>query len=121
MKNLKKLIGRVLISTEISTNTIVAINGDVENDKSAILTLSNVLYFKDYTLHINNPISIVPSDKVLNDLIGYKVKNTIERLHEVEIQFSYGFKLIINMRDEIYYDPEAMCLHGPDNLIVVWP
>ena len=117
---LKRLIGKLFVSAEINTNTIVAINEVVENGKSEILTLSNTLFFEDYRLNVYNPISVIPADKIVGDLIGCKVTLTDERLNEAEIQFDNGYKLIINMRDEVYFDPEARCLYGPNNFWVVW-
>ena len=38
-----------------------------------------------------------------------------------DLLFDNGFRFIVDLRDEAYSgDPEAMCLNGPNNLIVVW-
>ena len=119
-KYLNRLIGKKLMSVSISTNTIVAINGKNEKKNSDKFTLSNVLNFDDYNLHIYNPITIEPSNKELNDLIGDIVVNTDERENDAEILFDSGCKLLVNMQAEAYYDPEAMSLYGPNSFFVVW-
>jgi hypothetical protein len=113
---LNRLVGKVLTSVNVSPSTILSI---IENGK-ALYTITNTLYFEDYRLNINNPISILPVAKELDDLVHLKVVATKERKKEAEIVFDSGYKLIVDMRDEGYYDPEAMYLTGPDNFWVVW-
>jgi hypothetical protein len=115
-KYLNRLIGKTLTSTNLSTSTVLPING---NGKE-LYTIANSLHFEDYRLDINNPISIVPVEKELELLIGLKVIATEERKEEAEIIFDNGNKLLIDMRDEVYYDPESMVLNGPDNFCAVW-
>jgi len=115
-KYLNRLVSKILTSTNVSTNTVLPING---NGKE-LFTVANLLHFGDYRLNINNPISIIPSDKKLESLIGLKVIATNEGEEEAEIVFDNGYKLLVDMRDEVYYDPEAMYLSGPDNFWVVW-
>src|ERR1700740_2993845 len=115
-KYLNRLIGKSLISTSISTSTILPLNG---NGKE-LYTIANSLHFEDYRLDINNPISFIPADKDLESLIGLKVIATDERKEEAEIIFNNGFKLIIDMRNEAYYDPESMVLNGPNSFCAVW-
>lgn len=115
-KYLNRLTGKRLTSFDISTSTVLPING---NGKE-VYTIANALYFEDYQLNINNPISITPSDKELQDLVDQKVMATDERKDEAEIVFANGTKILVDMRDEVYYDPEAMYLIGPNNFWVVW-
>lgn len=115
-KYLNRLIGKRLLSTRISTSTVLPING---NGKE-LYTIANSLHFEDYRLDINNPITFIPADKDLESLIGLKVIGTDERKEEAEIIFDNGFKLIVNMRDEVYYDPESMVLNGPNSFCAVW-
>ncbi|MDB5232366.1 MAG: hypothetical protein JWN76_3171 [Chitinophagaceae bacterium] len=110
------MIGKRLLSTRISTSTVLPING---NGKE-LYTIANSLHFEDYRLDINNPITFIPADKDLESLIGLKVIGTDERKEEAEIIFDNGFKLIVNMRDEVYYDPESMVLNGPNSFCAVW-
>ena len=117
---LNRLIGKTLISTGISTNTIFPINASNSSNSNGIFTISNVLYFEEYDLHINNPITITPGEKELNDLVGLKVLHTSEKQKEASIIFENGDKIWINMSDEAYFDPEAMVLNGPNHFWVVW-
>jgi hypothetical protein len=119
-KYLSQLIGKSLASTAIDTSTIFGINQSNEDSPNGQLIISNILYFESYSLHIYNPISISPSDKELEDLVGHKVIATDERAKEAELAFDNGYMLLINMQDEVYYGPESMCLYGPNNFLVVW-
>ena len=115
-KYLNRLVGKILTSINISTSTVLPING---NGKE-LYTIANALCFEDYQLNINNPISILPLNKELKDLVHLKVVATDERKEQAEIIFEGGYKILVDMRDEAYYDPEAMYLTGPDNFWVVW-
>lgn len=87
-----------------STNTVLPING---NGKE-LCTIANTLYFQDYQLDVYNPISIFPTGKQLNELIRQKVVATDERQEEAEIIFDDGYKMLVYMRNEAYYGPEAI-------------
>ena len=115
-KYLNRLVGKILTSINISTSTIFPINGNGRE----LFTIANTLHFEEYQLEINNPISILPIGKELEDLVHLKVIGTDEREKEAEIVFDGGYKLLVDMRDEVYYHPEAMYLHGPDSFWVVW-
>lgn len=118
---LNRLVGEILVSTDISTNTIYPINDSAkESATNALFTLSNVLHFREYDLHINNPITITPYGKELSNLIGQKVIYTVEKPKEASIVFEGGDKIWVNMSDEVYFDPEAMVLNGPNGFWVVW-
>lgn len=113
---LNRLVGRFLKSANLTTSTVLPVNGEGKE----LYTIANSLYFDEYRLDINNPISIVPSDKSLGSMTGAKVISTDERKEEAEILFDNGYKILIDMRDEVYYDPESMVLNGPDNFCAVW-
>jgi hypothetical protein len=113
---LNKLIGKKLTSTDINTSTAFAINKP--NDKGRMSIVLHLI-FEDYRLEIYNPIKIFP-DKKLDDMVKLRVVETLETEYQAELVFETGYKLIVDMRDEVYSDPEAMCLSGPDNFWVVW-
>lgn len=109
-----------MTSTSIGTSTIFPINGNTDDGTGVKFTIDNILYFEDFQLNINNPISLTPLDKELDNLIGLKVIETDERKEEAELVFENGYRLVVNMRDEVYYGPEAMSLNGPNGFCVVW-
>lgn len=113
---LNNIIGKTLNSSSISTSTVIPLN---QNGKE-LLTIANSLMFEDFRLDINNPVTIEPNNKSFEDLIGEYVIAIKEDSKEIELKFSNNAKLKINMRDEVYYDPEAMVLYGPNDLCVVW-
>ena len=117
---LEKLIGKTVTKTDINTSTVTAIVENTDgpfNQKTSIILQ---LYLEEYLLNIYNPITIVPDYKEFNDLNGSKVIAVDENKEEARLIFNNGNVLTVNMRDEVYWDPEAMCLYGPDNFFVVW-
>ncbi len=117
---LRRLLGKTFTKTEMATSTTFPIENsrDYPNDGRMEITL--LIFFEDYNLEIFNPITIIPNDKELLDFIGLKVIDTGETKDEAELIFDNGYKIIVNMRNDVYYGPEAMCLNGPDNFWVVW-
>lgn len=116
---LKLLIGKKVSKTEHSTNIIIPIKDVVES--STINTSIYIqVYFEDYRLNIYNLISISPQGKIIADIVGLTVIEAYESDEEAVLIFNNEYKLIVNMRDEAYSDPEAMYLAGPNNFWVVW-
>ena len=117
---LQLLIGKPVTGAKYNTSTVAPINND-KNDSSLIRTSIFVqIYFEDYRLNIYNTIRISPSDKVVDNFVGLKVLEAYETGDEAVLVFSDGYKIVIDLRDEAYSDPEAMYLTGPDNFWVVW-
>lgn len=65
-------------------------------------------------------MKISPSDKVVSDFVGLKVFKAYETKDDTILIFSDDYKIVVDLRDEAYSDPEAMYLIGPDNFWVVW-
>lgn len=117
---LKLLIGKYVTKTEYSSSTIAPINGD-KNDPFLIKASVFVqIYFEDYRLNIYNTMHVIPSDRMVNDFIGLKVMEVYETKEEAILKFKNNYKIIVDMRDEAYSDPEAMYLAGPNNFWTVW-
>lgn len=117
---LKKLIGKTVTKTDIKTSSVSPITKfkvETINIKTSIVIQ---LHLEDYLLNINNQITISPDYKEFNDLKGLKIIATDESNEEVKLTFSNGTVLYVNLRDEAYWDPEAMCLYGPDNFFIAW-
>ena len=86
---LNRLVGERLRTTELTTSTLLPING---NGKE-ILVVANSLIFEEYSLQINNPISISPNHKILEDLIDLRVEKAIEGEDFAAILFEGNFTL----------------------------
>lgn len=78
--------------------------------------------FEDYQLSIVNPVHVTGIDGPLelSSLKGKMVNRVEENEHTALIGFNDGLQLVIDLRDESFVGPEAMVLHGPADLIVVW-
>ena len=51
---------------------------------------------------------------------GLRVLHVVESKDEVIIELQNLIEIVVNLRDEAYYGPEALILEGPGDLIVVW-
>ncbi|MBL0343632.1 MAG: hypothetical protein IPP71_23915 [Bacteroidetes bacterium] len=79
-----------------------------------------MIQIEEYSLTISNPISLFGQVKGLNGLIGRKIINVIDDDEQATFYTDENIHFQVNLRQEFYAGPEAMSLHGPDNLIVVW-
>lgn len=77
------------------------------------------LEIEDYTLIITNKFTLAPSAPI-DSLINTVIVNVEESESSIRIQVSNGLLLTIDLSDEAYFGPEALVLHGPDNLCIVW-
>jgi len=117
---LKLLIGKTVVNTEYSTSTVVPLSS-AENDSSLMRTTVFVqIYFEDYLLHIYNKMRVLPNSKAISDFIGLIVIDAYETKEEASLVLQDDNKLIVDLRDEAYSDPEAIYLTGPNDFWVVW-
>lgn len=114
------LIGKFVTDNRFSTSTTAFIRNDEADPKEVRVTLSVQLYFGEYILNINNPITILPGNLNLDNLVGREVRMVMETNVEAILIFTENVKVIVNLRDEAYHDPEAMTLYGPNNFCIVW-
>jgi hypothetical protein len=77
------------------------------------------LEMEDYTLIITNKFTLAPSASI-DSLINTVIVNVEESESCIRIQVSNGLFLTIALSDDAYFGPEALVLHGPDNLCIVW-
>jgi len=117
---LEILIGKTVTKTDINTSTITAIIKNTDESFNQNMSIVLQLYLEEYLLNIYNPITIVPDYKEFGDLNGLKIIDVDESKEEAKLIFDNGNVLTVNMRDEVYWDPEAMCLYGPDNFFIAW-
>lgn len=80
------------------------------------------LTFDDYILNIYNPLTVQVNGNTSNvaSLRGLVVERIIESKDSINLKFSEGYTLIIDIRANQYNGPEALTLQGPHNLYVVW-
>jgi hypothetical protein len=117
---LKQLLGKLVTATDTGTSIIIGINmkeGDPDRERTFAMVQ---LFIEDYILNIENPTTIYPLGKELDDLEGLKIIAVEETKEEAELIFDNGSRLIVNLRDEAYEGPEAMSLRGPNNFFVSW-
>lgn len=117
---LERLVGKHLNRTGINTSTVAPIGVNEKDPTNVRMTITIQFYFEDYVLNVYNPITIVPENTQLNDFIGLSVIYVSETTEEAKLFFDNDAVLVVNLRDEAYYDPEAMTLYGPDNFCAVW-
>ena len=90
----------------------------MENTSMLVYTEIN---FENYELSIFNSHEIISTNnKFLINMIGQKVISVEENNVEAHIKFENNDVIKIQLGDEAYNGPEAMCLCGPDRLCVVW-
>jgi len=119
---LKNLIGQSIKNIDVDINTVVSLKEKKDDRPDQLMSVCTQIYFDKYRLDIYSKTKIIGAINItIKDLEGSKVIETNETNEIAELFFDNGNKLIIDLRDEGYSsDPEAMCLQGPDNLIVVW-
>lgn len=117
---LQQLVGKTVANTELITGTVIARKASRDEPDNIQIELTWQMYLEDYILNIYNAMSIRPDEKEFDDLRGLKVIAVDENKERAELIFDNGTKLQVDLRDEAYTGPEAMCLYGPDNLCVVW-
>ncbi len=119
MSHLEKLIGRKIIEIKLSTESYFPLNS--ADDKIEPQIVNSVwINLGDYKITIVNPISIENGPSDVNSFLNQKIIDVSANDKEACLTTESGQKLIIDLRDESYNGPEAMVLHGPDDLIVVW-
>lgn len=119
---LKKLIGQTIKNVDIGINTIVSLKENKGDQSGKLMAVNTQIHFDEYRLDVYNKSKIIGSRSLsTKDLVGLTVIETTETNETAELFFENGNRIVIDLRDEAYSsDPEAMCLQGPDNLIVVW-
>ena len=116
---LNKIVGLIINDVYTETETIISLKEKKEEETNETISVYIQLHFNKYTLNIYNKFEIIPNRKT-SDLKGLKVISIEETKEEVNLLLDNGTCIKINLRDEAYMGPEAMCLYGPDNLCVVW-
>lgn len=122
MSLLGRLIGQTVLTVSDDVATYIPVDAPVGFPESGQAVLTRVIGFEEYQLSIVNPAHLAGNDGSLelSSLKGKVVSRVEENEHTALIGFNDGLQLVIDLRDESFIGPEAMVLHGPDDLIVVW-
>ncbi len=119
---LKFLIDKVVSDITIDVNIVIGLKQTKEDESLEQRSVYTQIYFGEYRLDVYNKSEIAGStNNNIKDLLGLKVVETNETNEKAELFFDNGYAFIVDLRDEAFSnDPDAMCLEGPNNLIVVW-
>lgn len=79
----------------------------------------HVLRIGDYTLNIMNRFQLIGIDS-LDQAQGLRIETVQEVDDALTLMLQNSNSIVVDLSDDAYFGPEAMVLHGPDDLIVVW-
>jgi|SRR5450432_1528905 hypothetical protein len=115
------LIGQKINKVNTGFSSVYALDAEIANDLSSSMIVHTQIFFQIYQLNIFNDHELVSSygNSMEND-IGQSVISIEESEKEALILLENGDFIKIHLSDEAFNEPEAMCLYGPDNLIVIW-
>jgi len=118
---LNPLIDQKIQEVNTSFSSVYALDAEIANDLSSSMIVHTQIIFQMYQLNIFNDHEMVSSyGNYLENDIGQIVISVEESENEALILFENGDLIKIHLCDESFHEPEAMCLYGPDNLIVIW-
>lgn len=117
MSKLKILLNKKIKAVEFNLSSTSGIN-NIDED---LVELYLLIDFGDYFLSIFNNFSLAKNkEKNVKQLVGDILLKVEENNDFIDFTFQSGEILKINMTEEGYIGPEAMCLLGKDGLNVVW-
>jgi hypothetical protein len=114
------VVGKTVTDIEYNLATVASINPPEGRAARPAQSIYLQLKLQEYTLHIYNHFTTYPVEGDIDKYLGLKVIEVAESNTEVKLIFDNGSKIIVDLRDEAYTDPEAMYLRGPNNFAVVW-
>lgn len=119
---LTHLIGQTIQNVEAGINSVISLKKKNEEKSDEVTSVYTQILFNEYRLDIYNKAEIIgPNKNKINELVGRKVIDAHETNENAELIFDNNYRLIIDLREDAFgSDPEAMCLLGPNDLIVVW-
>lgn len=103
---LKRLEGLVI-------DTVLSSNGEEPTSGQHVLRIG------DYTLNVMNRFELIGIDK-LDHVKGLRIEAVLEVEDAITVMLQNSIRIVVDLRDEAYFGPEALVLHGPNELIVVW-
>lgn len=117
------LVGETVKKTNTEISTFIPLKKNTEDSADELTLVYSQLYFENYTLLIYNnyKISCYNNQTIkIDELVNSKVLKSNEEKDFIELIFDNQCKLIIDLSDDAYNGPDAMCLKGPNDLFVVW-
>lgn len=117
MEYLNKLIGNTITDISSGQGTYYPLN---EPERSPQIVDHLYITIEDYSLTISNKIIFGKNIESMNMFLGKTIKEINEANNEIKITTEDDNWFIVDLREEAYVGPEAMSLHGPENLLVVW-
>ena len=122
MSLLERLIGQTVLTVSDDIVTHIPLDAPVPFPESGQVVITRVIAFEDYQLRISNPVRVTGIDgsPELSALLGKMVSRIEDNERAAQIGFNNGLQLEVDLSDEGFIGPEAMVLHGPNDLIVVW-
>jgi hypothetical protein len=116
MDHLSKLVGKIITNISKNQEPYYPLS-----DKEKIHTNNEVfIEIEDYSISIFNKIVLDADNEDISFFKGKKIKAILQLKDEVRISTTDNRWFSIDLRNEAYVGPEAISLHGPDNLIVIW-
>jgi len=112
------LVGQTIKSVYKGVDTIIPLRGSKTGETKTIHPNYVQLHSHSYTLNIYNDYQILPHS-TLEELVGSTIISAEESKEEAVLLMDNGKHIKVSLKDEAYYGPEAMSLHGPDSLCVV--
>lgn len=119
MDQLNKLVRKIITETSISQGTYYPLNTK-QTELPPQIVDEILIVIEEYSLVISNKIRLDPESKNIKAFVDKKIKAIIQSKKEVKINTFDNSWLSIDLRDKAYVGTEAMSLHGPNNLCVVW-
>jgi hypothetical protein len=120
MSQLLQLTRKKITNITLSASTIYPLGKDEANIQKPRSIDELILSIEDYSIVISNKIEFHPGLKSVNDLIGLSIQSIEESESSILIKTTNGMWLLIDLRPEAYFGPEALVLHGPNDVCVVW-
>lgn len=115
------LIGQKIKEINTGFSSVYPLDSSEKFDLNASILVHTKINFEEYTLSIFNKHELKSKkNHAFIDTIGETVISILETEFEALIKLGNKDIIRINLEDDAYNDPEAMCLHGPNDLCIVW-
>ncbi|GAC1586167.1 MAG: hypothetical protein NVS3B8_00200 [Chitinophagaceae bacterium] len=122
LEALKVLIGKRIISASTEISQLVPMNDfDNTSKEFGLIEIPLNLVFVDYTLFIYNKWTILNSPtKKIDSLKGVALSLIKDNDDTLQLYLDDASIIQVDLSDDGYIGPEAMSLHGPNHLLIVW-
>ena len=104
----------------MSTSPLHEIEGLTVTSAEVVHDYVQLAFGDEIGLSIYNPIAITPQSISVDKLIGRIVVSASESADAIELAFSDGVFIKVDMREQAYQGPEALQLDRKGLPIVIW-